>query len=59
MYPEGRKALDPALAGVEMNVCTETVRRLIRTGQLPAVKVGRVWRIRRQDIDAFMAGSPV
>jgi excisionase family DNA binding protein len=36
----------------------ETVRALINSGQLPAVKVGRHFRIRRQDVEAFLAGDP-
>lgn len=32
-----------------LRVDVETVRRWLRSGQLPAVKQGRVYRIRRED----------
>ncbi len=34
----------------------ETVRRLIRKGKLKAVKIGRLWRIRKEDIEALTDG---
>jgi len=34
----------------------ETVRRLIRKGKLKAVKIGRLWRIRKEDIEALAEG---
>lgn len=33
----------------------KTVYRLIRAGKLPAVRVGRQWRFRKRDIDAWLA----
>jgi excisionase family DNA binding protein len=32
-----------------------TIYRLIRTGELPAVRIGRQWRFRRTDLDAWVA----
>ena len=31
-----------------------TVYRLIRDGELPAVRIGRQWRFRRTDLDAWV-----
>ena len=31
----------------------QTIYRLIRSGDLPAVRVGRQWRFRRADLDAL------
>lgn len=31
-----------------------TVRKLARTGQIPAAKIGRAYRFRREDIDAYL-----
>jgi len=31
-----------------------TVYRLIRNGELPAVRIGRQWRFRRTDLDAWV-----
>ena len=32
---------------------SEAVRRAIRSGRLPAARIGRRWRIRRTDLDAM------
>jgi len=31
-----------------------TIYRLIRSGELPAVRIGRQWRFRRTDLDAWV-----
>ncbi|SHK50606.1 DNA binding domain-containing protein, excisionase family [Shimia gijangensis] len=36
-------------------VCPKTVRRWIASGDLPATKLGRDWRIARADLKAFAA----
>ncbi len=42
-----------------LRVNARTVYRLIRTGELPAVRVGRQWRIRRRDLDSWLNGRRV
>ena len=48
-----------------LQVNLRTVYRLIKAGKIPAVRVGRQWRFRKRDIDAWLdsqrthAGSPV
>jgi excisionase family DNA binding protein len=37
-----------------LNVTSRTIYRLIRIGELPAVRVGRQWRIRRTDLDQWL-----
>jgi len=37
-----------------LHVVQLTVYRMIKRGELPAVKVGRVWRIRRQDVENYL-----
>ncbi len=37
-----------------LRVSTMTVYRLIRTGELPAVRVGRNYRVRRADLDTYL-----
>lgn len=37
-----------------LNVTPRTIYRLIRTGELPAIRIGRQWRFRRADLDAFV-----
>jgi excisionase family DNA binding protein len=35
-----------------------TVYRYVRLGQLPASREGRIWHVRTEDLDAFVAGQP-
>ena len=37
-----------------LKVNSRTVYRLIRSGRLPAVRIGRQWRFRRADLDAWL-----
>ena len=39
-----------------LQVNLRTVYRLIKTGKLPAIRVGRLWRFRRRDIELFLPG---
>jgi excisionase family DNA binding protein len=38
-----------------MRVSTMTVYRLIKSNDLPAVRVGRSFRVRDEDVDAYLA----
>ncbi len=40
-----------------LRVSTMTVYRLIKGGQLPAVRVGKAYRVREDDIDEYLARS--
>ena len=37
-----------------LKVTPRTIYRLIRTGELPAVRIGRQWRFRRTDLDEWL-----
>jgi excisionase family DNA binding protein len=37
-----------------LKVNARTIYRLIRTGELPAVRIGRQWRFRRSDLDDWL-----
>jgi excisionase family DNA binding protein len=37
-----------------LKVNPRTIYRLIKTGELPAVRIGRQWRFRRSDLDAWI-----
>lgn len=57
-------AQEPAFRTIEgtadyFGVNEVTVRRWVRAGLLPAVKVGKVVRFRQEDIDAFVAAHRV
>ena len=38
----------------QLRVSTMTIYRLIRSGELPAVRVGRNYRVRAGDLDAYL-----
>lgn len=51
--------MDNKLMNVEeaaqyVGLCTFTVRRLARQGSLPAAKIGRAYRFKREDIDSYL-----
>lgn len=37
-----------------LNTTPRTIYRLIRTGELPAIRIGRQWRFRRSDLDGWL-----
>lgn len=37
-----------------LKVTSRTIRRLIKVGDLPAVRLGRQWRFRQSDLDAWL-----
>ena len=41
-------------AAAYLRVHPRTVYRLLRDGGMPGVRVGRQWRIRRSDLDAYL-----
>jgi excisionase family DNA binding protein len=48
-----------------LKITPRTIYRLIRSGELPAVRIGRQWRFRRGDLDRWLerqrafSGSPL
>ncbi len=46
------------VAGI-MRVSNMTVYRLIKAGQLPAIRVGKNYRIRRTDLDRYLTDRTV
>ncbi len=49
--------MTPAEAAAYLRVNPQTVYRLLNAGTLPGAKVGRTWRVRRADLDLFLAGT--
>ncbi len=41
-----------------MRVYNMTVYRLIKAGDLPAIRVGKNFRIRRTDVEGYLGGRP-
>jgi excisionase family DNA binding protein len=50
----GTQLLTAAEVADELRVSTMTVYRLIRSGELSAVRVGRNYRVRRPDLEAYL-----
>lgn len=48
------KLLTPQDAAQRLNVVTKTVREWLKRGELPGVKLGRNWRIREEDLNAYI-----
>lgn len=56
MAPAARsRFLTVAEVAKELRVSSMTVYRLIKAGDLAAVRVGKSYRIREDDVDAFLA----
>ena len=51
--------LTAAEVAEQLRVSTMTIYRLIRRGELPAVRVGRNYRVRTQDLDDYLSGQSV
>jgi excisionase family DNA binding protein len=49
---EGFLTTEEVLDYLQVNL--RTVYRLIKAGKIPAVRVGRQWRVRKRDIDAWL-----
>src|SRR5687767_8576553 len=52
MNDEGFLTTEEVLEYLQINL--RTVYRLIKAGKIPAIRVGRQWRFRKRDIDAWL-----
>jgi excisionase family DNA binding protein len=41
----------------QLQISEDTVRRWIKTGKLPALKIGKEWRVAPDDLEAFLKQS--
>ena len=51
------KLLTPAQVAERLQITERTVYEWIRGGKLPALKLGRLWRIWPEDLEAFLEGA--
>jgi excisionase family DNA binding protein len=42
-----------------LRVSNMTVYRLIKAGEIPALRVGKIYRIREHDLESYLEGSSV
>lgn len=49
-----REILTPEQVAEHLQVQQRTVQDWLRSGTLPGMKLGRLWRIRREDLEGFL-----
>ena len=54
-----RQLLTAAEVAEQLRVSTMTIYRLIRSGELPAVRVGRNYRVHVEELAAYLEGQVV
>jgi excisionase family DNA binding protein len=47
--------IDAERAGELLRLHPKTVKRLAQMGELPGMKIGRLWRFRESSLDAWMS----
>ncbi|MBI4730460.1 MAG: helix-turn-helix domain-containing protein [Acidobacteria bacterium] len=57
--PGGPRFLTAVEAAERMRISKMTVYRLIKAGKLPAVRIGRSYRVREEDLDRYLESSYV
>ena len=55
--PERARFLTVAEVAGQLRVSTMTVYRLIKAGHLAAVRVGKSYRVREDDVDRYLAST--
>ncbi len=55
----GKEILSPKQAADYLNITTITLYKLLKSGEVPAKKFGRQWRIKREILDGFLEGKLV
>lgn len=51
------RLLSPDEAAERLAVSPKSIRKWLRRGKLKGVKAGRLWRIREQDLSAFLESN--
>ncbi len=57
--PSGPRFLTALEVAERMRVSKMTVYRLIRAGKIPAVRIGRAFRVREDDVEKYLDSSYV
>ena len=53
----GARFVTVAEVAAQLRVSNMTVYRLVQSGELPAVRVGRSYRLREDDVDRYLASQ--
>ena len=59
VWETGDRLLTVAEVAATMRVSNMTVYRLIKSGDLPALRVGKNYRVRESDVDGYLAARSV
>lgn len=51
------RLLTPEEAADKLGIAPRTMREWLRRSKLPGVKLGRLWRVRETDLEAFIIKS--
>jgi len=51
--------VDLAYVSAVIGICTETLKKMARSGEFPACKYGRQWRVEKSDWQAFNENQKV
>jgi excisionase family DNA binding protein len=51
------KTFDVRGVADELHICMTSAYRLLRSGELPAVKVGHLWRVSENSLERFLQGE--
>jgi excisionase family DNA binding protein len=52
--PEKDPVLTPEQVAERLHISRLTIGNWLRSGKLKGVKVGRLWRVRERDLEAFL-----
>ena len=55
---EPNRLLTQEDVAAQLGLSPLTVGDMLRRGRLPGVKLGRLWRVRQSDLDAYIAALP-
>lgn len=55
----GDRLLTVSEVAAALRVSNMTVYRLVRTGQVPAIRVGKNYRIRQADLDTYLKSGSI
>ena len=59
VWESGDRLLTVAEVAATMRVSNMTVYRLIKSGELPALRVGKNYRVRESDVDRYLSARSV
>lgn len=54
-----QRLLSPVEVANTLQLKPDTIRILLRTGKLRGIKIGKVWRVRIQDLEEFIQAGEI